>query len=327
MVWIVKDNEERIIKEMKKDNPNVIISHSSLKNWYYVLHSRFIFSSHASYQYLKFHQKTKMINLWHGMPLKKIGFDSTHNGKEEEGPDTTTIASNEFFQRCLSSAFRISPDKIKIVGLPRNDMLFEKSNILDSIVGKHSYNSIGIWMPTFRQTQYGDAFDTQLKDGDLDYWDEEILTKLNEHLSCTNSFLILKLHPADIFQKKTFLSYSNIAILKNKDTSHRDLYPLLGTMDYLISDYSSVLIDFDILGKPMAFIINDIEEYTNNRGFYFDNIKEILPGKIITQENELEEFIDHHDDFIIKTDDRFNKYKDCKNRERLTEILLQETNN
>lgn len=247
--------------------------------------------------------------------------------KRGRRPDTTTIASNEFFQRCLSSAFRISPDKIKIVGLPRNDMLFEKSNILDSIVGKHSYNSIGIWMPTFRQTQYGDAFDTQLKDGDLDYWDEEILTKLNEHLSCTNSFLILKLHPADIFQKKTFLSYSNIAILKNKDTSHRDLYPLLGTMDYLISDYSSVLIDFDILGKPMAFIINDIEEYTNNRGFYFDNIKEILPGKIITQENELEEFIDHHDDFIIKTDDRFNKYKDCKNRERLTEILLQETNN
>lgn len=66
---------------------------------------------------------------------------------------------------------------------------------------------------------------------------------------------------------------------------------LLGWADALISDYSSAAIDYLILNRPIAFTLDDVEEYSSSRGFVFDNIRNWLPGKEIFSVDEFIEYV------------------------------------
>ena len=142
--------------------------------------------------------------------------------------------------------------------------------------------------------------------------------------------LIVKLHP---FQKRDLIKecdYSNIKILDNMDLVERDLVinRLLASIDALISDYSSVAIDFLNADKPIAFTLDDEEEYKNTRGFVFENIREWLPGKEIFN---FEDFCDYVKEIAKGEDstrnkrhhlaDKMLKYRDNQNCKRIIEAL------
>ena len=103
---------------------------------------------------------------------------------------------------------------------------------------------------------------------------------------------------------------------------------LLGQADALISDYSSAAVDFMLLDRPIAFMLEDVEEYERSRGFVFENIREWLPGKeVFTFEDVcdfVEEIADRHDitrdkrRTLIK---RMHKYCDDCNCQRILEEL------
>lgn len=60
----------------------------------------------------------------------------------------------------------------------------------------------------------------------------------------------------------------------------RDIAELFLVADALITDYSSVMFDYSLLGRPLYFFAYDLEKYRDElRGFYFDYDKE-LPGPI-----------------------------------------------
>ena len=45
---------------------------------------------------------------------------------------------------------------------------------------------------------------------------------------------------------------------------------LLCVSDVLITDYSSVMFDFSLSKKPCFLFATDIDDYKNDRNFYFD---------------------------------------------------------
>ena len=55
------------------------------------------------------------------------------------------------------------------------------------------------------------------------------------------------------------------------------MYVLLRNADALITDYSSAYFDYMLLNRPIAFTVEDIEEYRKKRGFVFDNPFEYMP--------------------------------------------------
>jgi CDP-glycerol glycerophosphotransferase (TagB/SpsB family) len=46
-----------------------------------------------------------------------------------------------------------------------------------------------------------------------------------------------------------------------------------------------------VLDRPIAFTLDDVEEYNNSRGFVFDNIKEWLPGREIYDYNDFMRYV------------------------------------
>ena len=107
--------------------------------------------------------------------------------------------------------------------------------------------------------------------------------------------VIIKLHP---FQNKESICLpksSNIVLLTNDDIYDAgfQINQLLGHADALISDYSSVAVDYLQLDRPIGFTLDDVEEYEKNRGFVFDSIRDWLPGVELFSIDDFILFIDN----------------------------------
>ena len=73
----------------------------------------------------------------------------------------------------------------------------------------------------------------------------------------------------------------------------------MGTTSALITDYSSVFLDYYLLNRPVAFTINDYEEYKDKRGFVFEDIKSLMVGSVICDSHDLLEFLES----VMKSED------------------------
>jgi CDP-glycerol glycerophosphotransferase len=66
-----------------------------------------------------------------------------------------------------------------------------------------------------------------------------------------------------------------------------DVQELLLAADVLVTDYSSIMFDFAITGRPILFFTYDLEHYRDTlRGFYFDFEAE-APGPLVPTSPEL----------------------------------------
>ena len=147
------------------------------------------------------------------------------------------------------------------------------------------------------------------------------LIRLDQFLVDTNNLLIVKLHPMDILQNYGFPAFENLMIIKQKDFKEQ-LYPLLGACSYLLTDYSSVWVDYCILQRPIGFVMNDVGEYENTRGFTIDNIIDLLPGTTLNTFENILAFIETPN--VIETDKShlFNSYMDDHSSARVYKALI-----
>ena len=65
-----------------------------------------------------------------------------------------------------------------------------------------------------------------------------------------------------------------------------DYDQLLKDTRLLITDYSSVCMNFALLSKPCIFYAFDLDEFINDRSFYYD-YKSYVPGPVITDYRDL----------------------------------------
>ena len=70
------------------------------------------------------------------------------------------------------------------------------------------------------------------------------------------------------------------------DLSNENVNNLMLISDVLINDYSSTFFEFALLGKPVVFLAKDLDQYLDDRGFYYD-FREFVPGPICSTEAEL----------------------------------------
>lgn len=328
LIWLISTENPKLIHKKIYDEFSVKIKCYKKKSFLGVLNyfkADKIFFTHGLFSSIRV-GADKKINLWHGMPLKNIGYLQKENSGIENFSCDFTIATCEIFQEIMMKSFGLEKNKVFLVGQPRNDLLFEKSNFYEKKkIKKENYNKVIIYLPTYRKSIIGDLREDGLYEREkLGIINLKELKILNENLVKNNNLMIIKLHPMDILQTLQLENFSNIIILKLSDLEeiNEQLYPLLGSTDLLITDYSSVWVDYEILGKPIYFAIDDYSEYKKNRGFTIENLSEILPGEIIKNFNILLKRLDRIPQEIRKeTGETFNKYKDNRSSERVLKEL------
>lgn len=267
-----------------------------------------------------------VFSLWHGMPLKRIQYlfpkDLTNIANRKLNINIT-IATSDLMAEIVSRCFNCDISKVKVVGLPRNDYLFDKlkfKNIPED-------QKVIVWMPTYRDG-INRKEGVQYEFG-LPIVNSKNYSEINEWCSKNNICIIIKFHP---YQKiNNILSgLSNIKIVSEDIVDEKKhFYSYLGSADALITDYSSVYIDYLSIDKPIGFILEDYAKYKDDRGFVFDNPIEYMPGVHIYNIEELKNFIEEIAHNIDSSKNlrntmgiKLNKFRDNKNTKRfVTEIL------
>lgn len=318
-VWLVEEVTDSIRALVKEREFHCrVIKKKSIQGVWAYLRSRHFFTTHGGF--LSFdtsHVTDKYVNLWHGMPLKRIG------RLLDEGSGFTpclTIASSRPFQKIMADSFGQPLDRVIVTGQPRCDMMsVETDYFKNKGISLEEYSKVGIWMPTYRVSIVGDIReDGTYEEGSVSFLKQQDLLKLDEHLKERNVLLLLKIHPMDILQNYEFPRYSNIVVIRPREADS-ELYPILGKCDFLLTDYSSVYIDYEVLERSIGFVMDDLDAYSRSRGFCFDNIEDVMPGRILSNLHEIEEFIDSPQFSACSL--CLNEHHDFKSSERLAKEL------
>ena len=90
--------------------------------------------------------------------------------------------------------------------------------------------------------------------------------ELNEFLEKNNIFLIYKPHPLERFAGK----FTTKNVIEYDYPTMISLYDLLFKSDALITNFSSVAMDYLITGKPVIYNFVNINDYSEYRGLDFD---------------------------------------------------------
>ena len=309
LVWLIKDMKKiDIYKNLLKNygvdlfDDTIFVKRMSIKGLFFFMRSKYIFCTHGINSFIKMTKKQVSVNLWHGMPLKKIGY---LDGKKENQvfKSNFNIATSNMFKEIINNSF--NSNKVIVSGQPRNDLLFFSTRVEEQF---KEFKNI-VWMPTYRKAKVGDI----RVDGDINNLTKELLNnkniyELNKMLKKSKYKLIIKPHPMDSIDIDKF-KLENIEVITNDDLEARgiNLYTVLKQSEALITDYSSVYIDYMLLDKPIGFIIDDLNKYSDSRGFVFDNPIEYMPGEKIINKEDFNEFIKS---VILKRD----KYKEMRNK-------------
>lgn len=263
LIWIVDDPS----KYKKEYNVYFIFrkykTKKELTDFYQTVGSaKFLFFTHP-YWYHKKNDKQIVINLWHGIPLKAGGRDL------HDTFDYITIPSD--FSKQLFQKFIGSLESLYVIaGFPRNDLLFPKNDSLEKITSTDNISKVILCMTTFKQSE-------NMKDSTIVFPfvlpclnNEQELIDLNEELQKLKVKIIIKIHHLQKTDVLSKINMSNIIYLEDYDLNLKNiqLYELVGQTDALITDYSSIMFDYMLIDKPIAYFINDLENYKKIEAFW-----------------------------------------------------------
>jgi CDP-glycerol glycerophosphotransferase len=274
LIWAVRSEEQNIPVGATK----VVVGTSE---WFTALaKSKYLVSNNNLPMYFRKSPGQIYLQTWHGTPLKKIGTDIKKNlltplynlaMKREAGFWDYLISPNEFSSEIFPRAFEFR-GRLLETGYPRNDRLTSghastRETVREQL-GVSNKETVVLYAPTWRD----DAIDE--KGG----W--ATVNKL-EATSFPKGIRILYRGHTNTLGSERNLDSQVIDV-----TTYPDVTDLYLAADVLVTDYSSVMFDFSVTGKPMLFLCPDLDNYEGTRGFYFDFAKS-APGPILKSSKEV----------------------------------------
>ncbi|WP_446219656.1 CDP-glycerol glycerophosphotransferase family protein [Micromonospora sp. IBHARD004] len=223
------------------------------------------------------------VSLWHGLPIKRvegaIGRDDRKVGgllhrlaqAARERPPDFLLAPSEFVTRCFSPAFGVPPERCWQLGYPRNDHLLADPAKPPAALVWHERE----WARLSSARPVVGLFLTW-RDGRVNDTDSELVQQLAEVCSAHGGVLAYKAH----YNVAAAEVRSPMCVTIPADA---DLHAYLGLCDVLVTDYSSIALDFLLIRRPVVYFMPDLEHYAATRGFEVDPLE--LPG-VVTRDRE-----------------------------------------
>ena len=225
-------------------------------------------------------KETKIVQLWHAEGVfKKFGLGSALPEELREAIKrandklTAVVCSSKAVAPYYAEAFGVDEKKVLPLGSARADFFFRPEDAARSVsaVEEAFPESRGkkkiLYAPTFRDS--GDADRELTENFDFDAF----LKALPE-----DTHFFVRLHPQ--------VHAGSLPAGVCDATSYPDVRELIAACGELITDYSSICMDFALTGKKTVFYCPDLEEYTADRDFYFD-YESYIPGRCARTMDEL----------------------------------------
>jgi CDP-glycerol glycerophosphotransferase len=233
-----------------------------------------------------------IVQLWHGTPLKRLHLDSPAAlglpgvGSAEltrravarlyargTGRISVVPVSSPAAQARLCSALALPPERVPVLGEPRADVLFRGSQTerraaaletLEARVGPLNGRRLVLHAATWRDGRGDPTIPSRTEWQDIEAW-----------CSRTGSVFVVRPHPL----ARGRYDHVTDAVRVLDPAGHPDLNSILSAIDILITDYSSVLVDFATTGRPTVFLADDVEQYSTSRGLYVE-VDELTNGRV-----------------------------------------------
>ncbi|MFF3007314.1 CDP-glycerol glycerophosphotransferase family protein [Kitasatospora sp. NPDC057940] len=223
-----------------------------------------------------------VLQTWHGSLLKRIAHDVDNpwladhgylEALDRETPQWSLLLSpSPFATPILRRAFRYDGEILE-AGYPRNDVLARPDEAAAAAVrrrlGIPDGKRIVLYAPTWREDQQrgdGDGFRLGLR-LDLDH---------ARRLLGRDHVLLIRPHA---HVREPLPGAGDGFLFDCGD--YPDPQELLLVADVLVTDYSSIMFDFAVTGRPVLFFTYDLEHYRDTlRGFYFD-FEPQAPGPLV----------------------------------------------
>ncbi|MFC0246145.1 CDP-glycerol glycerophosphotransferase family protein [Falsochrobactrum ovis] len=252
-----------------------------------LLRSKIVFIKHtpeANIGYPLSGDHHHFINLWHGIPLKRIGYasldqaDNLERLAKEHSRSKAVISSSKVDTLAMASGFYpLSYHDIWMTGLPRHDFIVREFDRLPQDLQAEELRlrkSVGgrrliLFCPTFRNGQNGAGYK----------FSEAELSALADWLQQNNAVLGVREHMADRHQ-----TYKNQLVGENildvSSLTYPNIEILFRVSDALITDYSSCFVDYILTGKHLISFAYDLDRYQSlERGMFYD-LDFCFPGDI-----------------------------------------------
>lgn len=216
-----------------------------------------------------------VLQTWHGTPLKRLalhrpGFDPRRALAvvRESRRWNILLAQSPYAARVLGKAYAFLRRPVWIEGYPRNDVLAGDDGLeTRRRLGIRPEERVLLYAPTWRDD----------RERIVDFLDADALAR------SADAVVLVRGHTRTLQPGEDAGGPRVIDVTGFPDTAR-----LLAVADALITDYSSVMFDFALTGKPLYFLVPDLERYRGEmRGFYFD-LLDAAPGPVVRSQDELQ---------------------------------------
>ena len=249
---------------------------------------------------LNFHREAIITQLWHAEgAFKKFGLHIPQREslrKAEIAANSKlsfVVCSSEGVRKIYAEAFGIDEKNVLPLGSPRVDYLKNEANRTEALKEIHEKypatkgKKILLYAPTFRDEEERDR--KILESFNI----EAVKEALGDEYE-----IFIRLHPQIHINERAATKATDV-------TDFADVRKLILASDLLITDYSSICMDFSFLDKKTVFFAYDLEWYTQKRDFYFD-YESFVPGPVAKNTAELIDAI--NSDFQKERNEKFRNF-------------------
>lgn len=327
-VWI--GTNERLLKQLR-ERGYLAARRNSIAGMWYALRAGYTFvDAYLALDNWRYSGRTRIIQLWHGVPIKKTGHQSPYAFKNKNlsgflfphlrAKDRIFITTSAWETAILNEAFPSVERRFVQAGHARNDVIntpMQDSDIDAAVIPETKRSKKILYCPTFRPDGSNPADQLHL---------EQLAPVLKKH----DAVLYIQMHPklASYEPRWSEDISASVCLLKGS----KDVYPILSQFDVCITDYSSLCFDFLFLDRPILYYQPDLSTYTHEMGLQ-DSYEKLLAGPQTTNfeglQKELISILEGNDTYASVRKRVFDltfKYHDSRSSERIFNMVCDDAN-
>lgn len=279
-VWLVADDDARARVEADlarwagrlAPGARVAVRHRQRPAGYWAaLRSRWVVHTHGTYPMTRTAARGRqVVSLWHGMPIKAIGALNRRSPNPHPTFGTLHVATSPSYRPIIAAAFRAPEADVLLTALPRCDVLARPDPLgpaaaeVRAALGLAADRRLILWTPTYRSFAGATAGPEAGARTFLDDLPSGFVERLADAADRHGCEVVVKLHPQDPLNGRAHevdLGPLRLVTARAWLATGFELYDLVALADALVTDVSSLLVDWLATDRPLGIVGFDPATY------------------------------------------------------------------